>query len=448
MHSPDSSSVSWIFQLSFVILLQSQLMCPVAISAAEPIAESAQLKPAIENRTQSNLSDRQTRKKASVGIENRKPSHSESLLQNISNPALLNGLPIETKERLDHLFSRIKPDAPGCFVSVVKNGEIVYGKGFGLANIETKTPFSENSVFELASCSKQFTAVAILILAEQGKLSVDDEARKYLPELPSTVPPITIRNLLAMSSGFTDYENELSEKDLASYTPPELMAWTVKQKIKFPAGAKYDYNNGNYVFLAMIVERVSGLPFREFLSKNIFQPAGMDNTFLMDGPGLDIANRVGGYKKSSKGWASSRLDTHIYGDGQVMTTPKDLAKWDSALNGGLLLKNETLQKAYVNQKLNNGSDSGYGFGLRVSSKEPGVVHHTGAWNGTSTYIERFLGRGSVQVLSNDENFPAKELGDKVGRIVFDSSNQFEEPHANHDRGAISNLVRWVGIVLF
>lgn len=356
--------------------------------------------------------------------------------------SLAGGFSVETKDRIDHVFAKMKPDEPGCFVAVVKNGEIVYGKSFGVSNLETKDPFSENSVFELASCSKQFTAVAILILAEQGKLSIDDDARKYLPELPVTNPPIKIRNLLAMSSGFTDYENLLTESELGSFTPGDLMAWTIKQKIKFPAGAKYDYNNGNYVFLAMIVERVSKMPFKEFLAKNIFQPAGMEQTILMDGPNMDIPNRVGGYKKVNGKWKPSRLDTRIYGDGQVMTTAKDLAKWDKALNDGILLKNETLQQAYVNQKLNNGSDSDYGFGLRMSAKIPGVVQHSGGWNGTSTYITRYLGRGSVQVLSNEEGLDAKRLGDEVGRIVFSDSGNTK------DRGALKDLVRWVGIILF
>lgn len=232
---------------------------------------------------------------------------------------------------------------------------------------------------------------------------------------------------------------------MSSFTNADLLAWTSKQKIKFPAGTQFDYNNGNYVFLAMLVERVSGLPFRDFLAKNIFEPAGMTDTVLMDKAGMQIANRVGGYKKApKKGWIYSRLDTAIYGDGQIITTPRDFAKWDKALNDGVLLKNETLQQAFANQKLNNGAYSNYGFGFGMSAKEPGVVHHSGDWNGTSTYIVRYLGKGSVQVLSNEEGFDAERLGDKVGHIVFRDADWGR----GSDRGAISNLVRWVGIVLF
>ncbi len=370
-------------------------------------------------------------------------SDPSSSLSGNTNPAAT--LSAEQRGQLDELLAHFKVDQPGGYVCVVRDGDIIYGKGFGLSDLETKAPFSENSKFELASCSKQFTAVAILILAEQGKLSLDDNARKYLPELPETNPPIKIRHLLAMSSGFTDYENVLSEKELSSFTNADLLAWTAKQKIKFPAGARFDYNNGNYVFLAMLVERVSGIPFRDFLTKNIFEPAGMTDTCLMDKAGMQIANRVGGYKKASKkGWVFSRLDTAIYGDGQVITTPRDLAKWDKALNDGVLLKGETLQQAFVNQKLNNGSHSDYGFGFGMSAKQPGVVQHSGDWNGTSTYIARYLGKGSVQVLSNEEGFDAKRLGDKVGQIVFRNA----DTGRGSERGAIPSLIRWVGIVLF
>lgn len=332
-------------------------------------------------------------------------------------------------KKIDGIFSKISQEGPGGIITISRRGNIVYQKAHGLAVAESKVPFSGSTVFDLASCSKQFTAAAILLLADQGRLSLDDKAARFLPELKerSSAKPVFIRHLLNMTSGLADYSSGFSESELRKLKLQDLLAWTAKQSRKFPAGSEFDYNNGNYALLALIVERASKRSYPDFMKAEFFEPLGMKDSFILQGPNKKIRNRAGNYTSDKDGsYKWNRNDTFIYGDGQVMTTPDDFAAWDKALYNFPLLKPASLKKAFTATRLATGKSSDYGFGWSIEKyKKQKLLCHEGNWNGTSTYIGRFPDLGlSIMVLANDDNFGAGEYATKVMDIIFN-----QEPFA-------------------
>lgn len=326
-------------------------------------------------------------------------------------------------KKIDAIFSHVDAAGPGGIITVANNGKIIFQKSYGLADIETKAPITATTVFELASCSKQFTAAAVLLLCECGKISLDDDICKYFPELAQKNPKgrtMLVRDLLGMRSGLPDYSVGMSEDEINSSKPEEVLQWTAEHSRKFKPGEKYDYNNGNYSLTALLVARVAKEKFADFMKREIFDPAGMTHSFVMTTPDMKIANRAGGYKESKKGFTWSRQDTYIPGDGQVMTTADDFVLWDKALRDGKILKPESLAAAWANGTLNNGKNTGYGLGWSVETRDGhSLVDHEGSWAGTSTYILHYLDSGlTVIVLSNNEDFNAGTVGAQVADVVL------------------------------
>lgn len=329
-------------------------------------------------------------------------------------------------QSIDEIFSDIKPWGPGAFVTISKNGTVLFQKGYGVVNLKHKVPLNSSTVFDLASCSKQFTAAAILLLAERGMLSIDDPVIKYIPELAKEnsggkVPrKLLIRHLLSMSSGLSDYSASFDEDDFSKKTLNDIAVWTSNHKRKFAPGQKYDYNNGNYAILALIAERVTKQSLPDFMKQEFFEPLGMRNTQILVAPGQKIPHRAGGYKESPVGFIWTRMDTRIYGDGQVMTTPDDFALWDKSLYDCKLLKKSSLDLAFSNNQLGNGKFSGYGFGWEISNRSGHkIVSHSGSWDGTSTFILRCPDNGlSVMVLSNNEDYGAETAGERVADLLL------------------------------
>jgi CubicO group peptidase (beta-lactamase class C family) len=308
---------------------------------------------------------------------------------------------------------------PGAMVLVARNGKILFTGSYGLANVEKKTPFDENSVFDLASNSKQFTAVAVLMLVEHGKMSLDDDIHKYLPEIPPSLGrPIKVADVLHMVEGFHSYMDWFDNLEAARNE--DIAKEAAKHKLDFPVGSKYEYSNTAYALLALVVQRVAREPFPKFMRDEIFKPLGMNHTVILDDPRMTIPDRVQGYTttKKTKGFKLARDDTRIFGDGQVFTTAQDLLLWDKALREGTLLKPETLKIAYTEGKLDNGKGTEYGMGFGTSD-ELGKkwVWHTGSWTGTATYSARCLDDGLfVVVLSNNEKFNAEGHGTRIEKL--------------------------------
>jgi CubicO group peptidase (beta-lactamase class C family) len=272
---------------------------------------------------------------------------------------------------VDKLFAQWdKPDSPGCALAVIKDGQTIHKRGYGMANLDHGIPISPKSVFNIGSVSKQFTAMSIALLAKQGKLSLDDDIRKYLPAFPLYQSPITIRNLLYQTSGIREYSHLMLAAGTRSQdaSDDDVLRILMRQReLNFKPGDEYLYSNSNYFLLAQIVTRVGGKPFPEFAADNIFKPLGMTNThFHPDGTGV-IKNRATGYTaRQDSGYSAERVGSYHVGQGGLFTTIDDLFLWDqnfydNKLGGGTQL----IQQLLTPGTLNGGRKSDYAFGLDV-----------------------------------------------------------------------------------
>ncbi len=312
-------------------------------------------------------------------------------------------------------------------VLLASNSRILYQEALGLKNAQTGKKLSNDSVFNLASVSKPITATAILILAEEGKLSLDDPVSRYIPEVSAWgdgARDITIEQVLHHTSGLPDYE-DLSE-DYFSESEQETvvefidnadirgMLTELKPGLQFVPGSEYSYSNTGYLILADVVEKVSGLSFPEFLKSRIFQPAGMNLTTVCVGRNQPSNKALGFYIEDDRPYIHDveYLDG-IYGDGNICSTAEDLLKFDQALRNGKLLKTDLADDAVKPGELNNGESIDYGYGWEIS--EEGLVFHTGSWTGFRTYFIRDLEQGyTIIVLDNSSN---EELYEQVDRLI-------------------------------
>ena len=301
-------------------------------------------------------------------------------------------------ERVDKVFAQWdKPESPGCELAVIKDGQIVYKRGYGMANLEHNIPLSPASIMDTGSVSKQFTAVAIALLAEQGKLSLDDDIRKYLPEIPQYETPITIRHLIHHTSGLRDYLTLMAlagMRDDDHYVDGEVMNLLARQKeLNFKPGSEFLYSNSGYFLLSQIVKRASGKSLREFADSNIFKPLGMARTEFYDDHTEIVKNRAASYvPRKGGGFQIAATTLDMVGDGNVFTCVEDLFLWDQNFyhnklgKGGPELINQTLTTG----TLNNGEKIDYAFGL-VAAQYRGlkIVEHGGAFIGYRAMTMRF-----------------------------------------------------------
>src|SRR5437870_6159040 len=298
---------------------------------------------------------------------------------------------------VDEVFADLtKPGSPGCALGVYRDGKIIYSKGYGLANLEENVPITPESVFDIGSTSKQFTAASILLLEERGKLSVNDDIRKYIPELPDYGQKITILHLLNHTSGLRDY---LTLMDLAGIntdsvtTDEDALQIIFRQKaLNFAPGSDWLYSNTGFFLLSVIVKRASGKTLREFAAENIFAPLGMDHTQFRDDHTSLIANRAMAYEAKEKG-AGYRLDVSYFeqtGDGAVHTSVEDLLKWDENFYSGQVGGKEFLSQIQAPSKLNSGKVLDYAKGLFIQDyRGLHAVSHGGAWGGYRAELLRF-----------------------------------------------------------
>lgn len=338
----------------------------------------------------------------------------------------------KSAEKVDALFVQwSKPDSPGCALAVIKDGQIIYKRGYGMANLDYGIPISSVSVFNIASVSKQFTAMSIALLAKQGKLSLDDDIRKYVPEFPQYQSPITIRNLIYQTSGIREYSHLMSAAGIRFQDAPDedVFKMLTRQKdLNFKPGEEYLYSNSNYFLLAQIVKSASGKSLREFAEENIFKPLVMVNTsFQNDGTEV-IKNRATGYSSRKGGGFSGEIGgSYHVGDGGLSTTINDLFLWDrnyydNKLGGGTQLIQEFLTPG----RLNGGRKSDYAFGIEVETyKGLKVFGHDGVYNGFNAAMIRFPEqRFSAICLCNLTSIPSPRLTRRVADIYL--ANEFKE----------------------
>jgi CubicO group peptidase (beta-lactamase class C family) len=279
-------------------------------------------------------------------------------------------------------------DVPGLSVLVAKDGETIYSKGFGVANLESGIKVAPKHVFEIGSITKQFTAVGILMLEEQGKLSVDDEITKFIPDYPTQGKTITVHHLLNHTSGIKSYTNMQSFMTLArtDMTPTELIDKFKDEPMEFDPGAKFNYNNSGYILLGHIIEVVSGQSYEDFIQANVFDKLGMTNSYYGSMIRL-IPNRARGYSEAENGYRNANYLslTLPYAAGSIMSTTGDLLKWQNAISANTLIKRSSLEKAINGSELDSGEAINYGYGW-IKGNVNGVptVEHSGGIFGYSS----------------------------------------------------------------
>ncbi|MCI0387903.1 MAG: beta-lactamase family protein, partial [Acidobacteria bacterium] len=275
--------------------------------------------------------------------------------------------------RVDQIFARWdRPDTPGCALGVIRDGKLIYKKGYGMANLDHDIPISPTTVFNIGSASNQFTAMSILLLARQGKLSLDDDIRKHLPELPAYQAPITIRHLIHHISGIRDRIDlmTMAGRDYDEvYREDDIIELLVRQKeVNFKPGARHLYSYSGYVLLAGIVKRVSGKSLRQFANENIFTPLGMINTGFQDEDAMIVKNRSSYYLINNEGSFQMRpSNVTPVGDGGLLTTVEDLLHWDQNFYQNKLGGPELISQFLTPGTLNDGEKIKYAFGLTVDN---------------------------------------------------------------------------------
>lgn len=330
------------------------------------------------------------------------------------------------------LYEAFKANGPGATVLVARNGTVLYRKAVGLADLERNVPMKPEMVFRIGSITKQFTAVAILQLMEQGKLGLQDELTKYISDYPVKGRKITIEQLLNHSSGirsYTDMENFDEAMQAVDKTPAQLMEVFKNEPFDFEPGTQWHYNNSGYVLLGMIIEKITGKTYGEYIESTLLKPLGMQTSLYGSNTKL-IPNRATGYDPAKNGVqvASYLSMTLPYAAGSLMSTIDDLYKWNRALRSGKLLKPATLEKAYSGFVLPNGHDTHYGYGWFLG--ELGgqkVIHHSGGINGylsDALYIpESDL---YVVALSNCTCNPPGDLVTRLAETVLGIQKEYKK----------------------
>jgi CubicO group peptidase (beta-lactamase class C family) len=330
---------------------------------------------------------------------------------------------------VDEVFEDLtKAGSPGCALGVYRDGQMLYEKGYGLANIEENVPITPRSVFDIGSTSKQFSASSILLLEKQGKLSVNDDVRKYVPELPDYGQKVTILHLLNHTSGLRDY---LVLFDMAGInidnvtTDEDALSLIARQKsLNFAPGSEYLYSNSGFFLLSVIVKRVSGKTLKEFAAENIFLPLGMTHTQYRDEHRALIPERAMAYDQTEKkdGYVMNVSYFEQTGDGAVHTSVEDLLKWDENFYSAQIGGKAFLAEIQERGKLNNGKTINYAKGLAVTDyRGLKVVRHGGSWGGYRAELLRFPEQHfSVACLCNVGNANPSRRANLVADVYLNS----------------------------
>jgi CubicO group peptidase (beta-lactamase class C family) len=280
---------------------------------------------------------------------------------------------------------------PAAGVAVIRDGKVVLTKGYGLADMDSNTPANENTAFQIASVTKQFTAAGILLLVEDGKLKLDDTLGKYVTEVPDAWKGVTIRQLLNQISGIPNYTAMGKLVNNKTYSPSEIIDIVRDSPMRFEPGTQWEYSNTNYFLLGMVIEKVSGKPYPDYMRERIFKPLGMSST-VVNTSGLAIKNAATGYNFTGGKLVKAGLDdpSQPFAAGAIVSTPVDMAKWAIAVADGKLLKKASWDEAFAQGKFKDGKLSNYGFGWEVGKLgETAYLAHSGGIAGFGSYHIRF-----------------------------------------------------------
>ncbi|HEY8223943.1 MAG TPA: serine hydrolase domain-containing protein [Pyrinomonadaceae bacterium] len=313
-----------------------------------------------------------------------------------------------------------KQRIPGVAIAVVRNGAITLAKGYGLANVEHEVPVIPETIFQSGSMGKQFTATAIMMLVEEGRLALDDPIAKYFPGAPPDWQKVTVRHLLTHSGGMSDYPSDFNFR--RDYTEDELLERTKAIPLAFQPGEKWSYSNLGYVTLGILIHKVTGQFYGDFLRDRVFKPLGMVTARVISEEDI-VPHRAAGYRLvqgqlKNQSWVSPSLNTTA--DGALYLTVYDMAKWDAALYTEKLLKRSSLEQMWTPVKLNNGTTAPYGFGWGLGSvRGHRIIEHGGSWQGFKSQISRYV-------------------DDKLTVIVFANSSRANQGLIAHGIAAIYN----------
>jgi CubicO group peptidase (beta-lactamase class C family) len=329
------------------------------------------------------------------------------------------------------LSAQFKPGETGCAALVAIKGNIVYQKAFGMANLELNVAMQPDMVFRIGSITKQFTAIAILQLMEQGKLSLQDDITRFIPDYPTQAYKITVENLLTHTSGIKSYTSvpEFQKYIRDDFKPSEAIDKFKNLPMEFAPGTKWNYCNSGFFLLGYIIEKASGMTYQEYITENLFKPAGMTNS-LYGSDKILVKNRASGYQPDGDKTVNADYISMLlpYSAGAIMSTVGDLYKWNRALMSYKLVKKETLEKAFTEYKLSNGKGTGYGYGwfLRELQGSP-TIEHGGAING---YLcnEIYLPDEDVFValFSNSTGKSPDEVSTKMAAIAIGKPVNYTE----------------------
>ena len=331
--------------------------------------------------------------------------------------------------KVDKLFAQWdRADSPGAAVVIIKDGRVIYQRGYGSANLETRTPITPQTMFDVASVAKQFAGFAIATLVEEGKLSLDDDVRKYLPSVPDFGKPITIGHLVYHTSGLRDWPETLALSGL-DWSGPISLATILEmvqrqRELDFAPGEEYQYSNTGYNLLAATVAKVSDQSFREWSDANIFKPLGMKHTHVCNSPTEIVPNRAESYRPSDNNeFARAISQLAAEGSSSLFVSAEDMAKWmlnfKTARVGG-----KALERMCEPGKLNNGKKVDYGFGVGLGHYHGSrKISHTGSWAGYRSVVMFIPEKDfAVAILANVANINTSSLATKIADIYLDTSS--------------------------
>lgn len=332
---------------------------------------------------------------------------------------------VEPEPMVDEIFGKWSTATPGCAVGVGVAGRPELLKAYGMADLEHDVRNSPNTIFEGGSLSKQFTALAVQLLAADGKLSLDDAVRKYIPELPDYGVPVTIRHMLTHTSGLRDWGSVESiagwPRTTRAYTHAHVLDIVSRQKaLNFTPGDHYSYSNTGYNLAAVIVSRVSGMPFAEFSQRRIFGPLGMTRTSWRDDHTRIVKGRAMAYSDEPDGFHTEMPFENVHGNGGILTTVGDLLIWNQNFIRPKVGTAKLLEEMWTPGKFNDGAMQNYGLGLMVGELR-GVknINHSGSTAGYRAHLNRFPQAGlSVAVLCNVSSGDATRAANRVSEIFL------------------------------
>lgn len=322
----------------------------------------------------------------------------------------------DTVARIEKFFTRYSADKPGASLTIARNGKVLYSKTWGMADMEHSIPLSTTSPTEAGSVSKQFTAAAILLLEQEGKLSLDDDVRKYIPELPKYDQPITLRQMMQHTSGLKDWGAIAAmsgwQRSTKTYDNDDALYILTKQKtLNNKPGDEFLYSNSGYNLFAIIVQRVSGMSLAEYSKKKIFEPAGMKHTEWRANFKKIVPNRALAYARQGNEWMTDMPNEYVYGNGGLLTTTEDLVKWNEFYAANKLGAGGLLQRQVATSTFNNGMPNIYAAGLFIQRFRDSLIWtHNGATASYRANLDYFPTMGlSIAFLSNTSAFDRDTL---------------------------------------